>query len=385
MNRRDFLKIAGLAPFVMITPRLVFGNEFAEQRRILVLVELAGGNDGLNTIVPYADSTYYARRPGLAVSREAVIRINDQIGFNPALAALNEVWRAEEMGIIQGVGYPSPNRSHFRSIDIWETASGSEDTLSLGWIHEALKAEQLDLAAEGIVLGAPDVGPLTGPDVRTLVMDSIEQFVRDARRVREVPTSADSNALSHVLGVQSDLIAANTRLESQVGAAPELTATFPRSLFAQQLKSAATLISAGAEVAVIKVTHGGFDTHANQRRQHDLLLTQFAEALAAFREEMIAIGRWNDVLVMTYSEFGRRVAENGGNGTDHGTAAPHFVVGGAVQGGLYGAAPDLTSLTDGDLGHAVDYRQLYATVCERWWGVSRSFLGVFEAEGLEFV
>ncbi len=385
MNRRDFLKIAGLAPIVLATARLVFGNELANPRRILVLVELAGGNDGLNTIVPHANSTYYARRPGLAVGRDEVIRINDQIGFNPNLAPLNDVWGAEELAIVQGVGYPSPNRSHFRSIDIWETASGSHDTLTQGWINEALKGEQLDLAAEGIVLGAPDVGPLTGADVRTLVMDSIEQFVADARRVREVPSSPDSNALGHVLGVQSDLIAANNRLEAQISAAPDLTATFPRGAFAQQLKSAATLISAGAEVAVIKVTHAGFDTHANQRRQHDNLLTQFAEGLTAFRDEMIAIGRWNDVLVMTYSEFGRRVAENGSNGTDHGTAAPHFVLGGSVNGGLYGSAPDLDSLTDGDLLHTVDYRQLYATICERWWGVSRSFLGEFETGGLAFV
>lgn len=376
MKRRDFLKLAGLFPFIAATPRLVLGQEHREHGRVLVLVELAGGNDGLNTVVPYTDSTYYAARPRLAVSRDTVLPLTDSLGFNPVLEPLMDSWQTDQLAIVRGVGYASPNRSHFRSIDIWETASGSDDVLIDGWLARALGDGTLgELSAEGIVIGAADLGPLVGDGVRALVMDDTDQFIRQARQLRAAPGAPASPALAHVLAVQSDVLAAGRDMDDRMSGAPAITTPFPRHALGRQLEGAAQIIAAGVPVAVIKATHGGFDTHANQRNQHDARLTELADSLAAFRQAMVELGRWGDVLVMSYSEFGRRVGENGNRGTDHGTAAPHLVMGGRVQGGLYGAQPSLTDLEGGDLRYAVDYRSLYSTVCRDWWGVPDAFLG----------
>lgn len=376
MQRRDFLKIAGLASLTLVVPEVV-GQPAAQKpwERVLVLVELTGGNDGLNTVVPYTDPQYYQLRPQLAVAHQNVLQLSTQLGFNPVLEPLMPAWQARELAIVLGVGYPQPNRSHFRSIEIWDTASGSDRVLQEGWLAQlfAHRRPPTTFAAEGIVLDA-DPGPLAGQQIRTVVMRDPQRFLEQARRVKRAAQISTNPTLSHLLAVQNDLYRAAAVLEEKLTTAPALTVAFPQTALGRQLQTAAALLVSRTPVTVIKVSHGSFDTHSNQRTTHDRLLRELAEALMAFRQAMHAAGLWQQVLLMTYSEFGRRTAENGSAGTDHGTAAPHFFFGGKVKGGLYGQQPTLTDLAQGDLLHTVDYRSLYATVARRWWDVPGGFL-----------
>jgi uncharacterized protein (DUF1501 family) len=372
MQRRDFLKFSGLIPLTLAVP-----NVFAQPatlgpwQRVLVLVELEGGNDGLNTVVPYSDPQYYQVRSQLAVARQSVLQLSPQLGFNPALEPLMPAWQARELALVLGVGYPQPNRSHFRSIEIWDTASGSEQVLQTGWLAQlfATTPPPASLAADGIVLDS-DPGPLGGQQVRTVVLRDPQRFLEQARRVKRTVQTTTNPALTHLLTVQNDLHRAAAVLEEKLTNAPALAVTFPPTRLGRQLQTAAHLLIGHTPVAVIKVSHGSFDTHSNQRQTHDRLLRELAEALMAFRQAMQSAGRWSQVLLMTYSEFGRRPAENGSAGTDHGTAAPHFFLGGTVKGGLHGQQPALTDLAQGDLRHTVDYRSLYTTVVRRWWGLA---------------
>ncbi len=377
MDRREFLRLAGAASLVILTPgllrRLMAAEGGMRWDRTLVLVELQGGNDGLNTVVPYADARYYALRPKLAVEKGRVLRLSDTLGFNPVLESLMPAWNDKDLAVALGVGYAEPNRSHFRSIEIWETGSDSRETLQTGWLARALEgaAPPADLAAHGIVIGRGDEGPLAGGGLRTVIMQDPEQFFREAAKVGEVPAAEGNRALAHLATVQNGLREAARRLRERLREAPALGTEFPRSPLGSQLEGAARLLASGATVPVIKATHGGFDTHQNQRGAQDRLLRQLAEALAAFRTALQAQGLWDRVLVMTYSEFGRRAGENGSGGTDHGTAAPHLLMGGKIKGGFYGAQPSLAEkdLEDGDLRFGTDYRRLYATAVLRWWEI----------------
>ncbi len=378
MLRRDFLKMAGAAPLALVSPGLFAApvGDGAHWDRILVLVELKGGNDGLNMVVPYADAEYYALRPRLAVAREQVLQLSERVGFNPVLEPLMKGWEGKDLAVALGVGYENPNRSHFRSIEIWETGSDSDEYVAEGWISRLFAQHKpaVPMAAEGIVIGEGS-GPLVGANVRTIAMEDPQSFVRQAAKL-EAPHEVRSNkALAHLLAVQAETRAAATELERKVKAAPALKATFPRHALGRRLETTAKLLAGGVPLAVIKVSHGSFDTHSNQRANHDRLLGELAGGLAAFREAMVEAGLWNRVMVMTYSEFGRRARENGSAGTDHGTAAPHLVMGGRVKGGLYGEQPALAALENGDLKHSLDYRCMYATVAEEWWGVGGDFLG----------
>ncbi|MFN0059296.1 MAG: DUF1501 domain-containing protein [Planctomycetota bacterium] len=395
MRRRDFLRLSGLAMLPALARTVLPGGlcvwaspgracepDASEERsapisgvtprwdRILLLVELAGGNDGLNTIVPFRDDVYYRLRPQLAIKREACLPLDDDRGLHPALGAFAESWQAHELAIVRGVGYPNPNRSHFRSIEIWETGSDSDEVLQDGWIAEILarSSRPQSLAAESIILGQNgDLGPVSGLNMRNLVLQDPATLIAQAKRLPVRGGDAANPALAHLYRVRDELRAAALRIEEQLKGAPRLTAEFPRTGLGRQLQTAAQLVLAKVPVLVIKATLSGFDTHTNQLGQHARLLGELGQALGAFRAALVAGEQWPRVLVMTYSEFGRRVAENGARGTDHGTAAPHFLLGGAVKGGWYGNSPSLTNLVGGDLTHTVDYRRLYSSVAQEWW------------------
>ncbi|MFQ5935492.1 MAG: DUF1501 domain-containing protein [Acidiferrobacterales bacterium] len=376
MKRRNFLKLASLAPLNLTWPTLVASAGKPRWDRVLVLLELKGGNDGLNTVVPYSEPQYYRLRPQLAVARDGVLQLSEQLGLNPVLRPLLPVWEAGELGVVLGVGYAKPNRSHFRSIEIWETGANSDEVLQQGWIARlfAETSPPETSAADGIVIGRA-AGPLHGPHVRNIIMRDAQHFVRQAHTLTQ-PVSTTGNAtLSHLLDVQKDLYQAASTLRQRLAQMPALEVMFPKTRIGRQFETAAQLLVSAVPVPVIKLSHGSFDTHSQQRRQHDRLLSELADALRVFRAAMQTAGLWDQVLVLTYSEFGRRAAENGSRGTDHGTAAPHFLLGGRVKGGFYGKQPALTSLRDGDLQHHVDYRSLYATVTRYWWDLRHdSFL-----------
>jgi uncharacterized protein (DUF1501 family) len=376
MRRRDFLLTgSAFASFTMLAPEVSAQTRAAGWRadRTVVLIELAGGNDGLNTVVPYADPVYQRLRTGLAIKRETVVQLDEKLGLHPSLAPLSEAWKAGELAIVQSVGYENPNRSHFRSIDIWDTASGSNRYLADGWVARVIGGSRrtAERLADAVVLGG-GTGPVTGSGLRAVSMPDPQRFLRQARGMHAAEARPANPALAHVIKVQREIQDTATELRDVLARAPEVRGEFSNGPLAQQLRIAARLINAKAVVPVVKLALGGFDTHANQPPVHANLLRQLGEGLAAFRKTLADAGRWNDVLVMTYSEFGRRAAQNGSNGTDHGTAAPHFVLGGKVKGGFHGPAPNLADLANGDLKHAIDYRSLYATAAVTWWGFART-------------
>ncbi|NKI96167.1 DUF1501 domain-containing protein [Rhizobacter sp. SG703] len=351
--------------------------------RVLVLVELKGGNDGLNTVVPYADPAYAALRPTLALPAADLLRLDGALGLHPSLAPLLPLWEKRELALLLGLGYPQPNLSHFRSIEIWDTASASREYLDEGWVARAFDAglrERGRFTAEGVAVGTAGLGALSG--ARAVSLTSAEAFVNESRLAR--PAALQGNAaLAHVLKVEAGVLQAAEGLRNP--GVPPLRTEFPAHGFGQAVRACCAIVAGQAGrggVPVFHLTHGSFDTHRGQLPTHAALLKQLAEGLAALREGLVEAGAWDRTLVLTYSEFGRRARQNQSGGTDHGTAAPHFALGGAVRGGVVGRMPDLQRLDEGqNLVHTADFRQVYATIAQRWWGVDAQAVlnGRFEA------
>ncbi|WP_227010602.1 DUF1501 domain-containing protein [Pelagibius marinus] len=368
ITRRRLLTAAGAVPLAAGLPAGL--ARAGEAPRVLVLVELNGGNDGLNSVVPYADPAYAAARPTLAVARDRVLQLDARLGLHPALAPLMPLWQAREMTLALGVGYERPNRSHFRSIEIWNSASSAGETLREGWLHRVVTETGggTDFLPRGIVLGGPE-GPLSGPAMTTVVLRDPRQLSRAAALLKGRDAPLANPALAHILAERARMQGAARDIARRLKDAPPLTTEFPRTALGRQLQQAASLIAAGAPASVIKVQHSGYDTHARQAEAHAALLGELAAGLAAFRAAMIEAGAWRRTLVMTYAEFGRRVAENASGGSDHGTAAPHFLLGGRLQGGFLGEQPPLGNLEGGDLKPSLDFRRLYAAVAGDWLGL----------------
>jgi len=372
MNRRHFLKLAagsalpcssGLATQVAWAAAPAVAN----YRNLVVLIELKGGNDGLNTVVPYADPAYYALRPKIAIARDQVVVLTDRIGLHSALAPLRPLWNERQLAIVQGVGYPEPNLSHFRSIEIWDTASRSNEYLQEGWLTRtfATAPTPAGFAADGVIIGSPDLGPLAGGGTRAIALSNTEQFLRQAR-LATLEGPSRNKALQHILMVEADIMQA----ASHLSASRAFSTEFPAGVFGNAMRTAAQVIANQAGVAVVRVTLSGFDTHSGQPATQARLLGELAAGIVALKGALEELGRWNETLMLTYAEFGRRPRENLSNGTDHGTASAHFVLGGRVAGGLYGEQPSLDTLSaDGNPAYAIDFRSVYATVLERWWGL----------------
>ncbi len=393
MKRRDlislFSSLTGAALLSAHAPgwaQAVARRADSASERILVLVELKGGNDGLNTVIPYADSNYYQLRPVIGIKPEEVIRLDARTGLHPELKALLPMWEKGELGIVQSVGYPQPNLSHFRSIEIWETGSRAGEYLQDGWVTRGLKAmaDTSRFTTEGVMIGSSEFGALAG--ARAVSLNNPEAFVNQSRLAQGMDASpARGNAaLQYLLQVESDI---NQAAQGLRGDKYNFMTQFPPGAFGNGVKAAAQVVASQrgkGGVPVITLTLGSFDTHQNQLGTHAGLMRQLAEGMVALKASLSELGAWDRTLVMTFSEFGRRPHQNNSNGTDHGTLAPHFVTGGAVRGGLYGKPPDLTHL-DGtqNASYTTDFRQLYATVAKDWWGVKPDTVtrGHFDALG----
>ena len=368
MNRRTFIRAAGAAAAVSWLPWPAQAASARGERRLLVLVEFKGGNDGFNTLVPYTDAEYYRLRPSVAIPREQVLSIDARAGLHPELRPLLTLWQAGELALVQNVGYPKPNLSHFRSIEIWDTASSSSEYLDAGWLTRSFMAAPLPpgSAADGVVVGGAELGPLGGAASRAVTLTNPEQFLNQSRFAMPGNTTAGNPALAHVLRVEQAVIGAAARLRAD----RTFTTAFPAGNFGNAVRTAAQVAAANAGVPVIKLALNGFDTHVGQLARQARLLKDLAEGIVALKSALTELGLWDSTLVMTYAEFGRRPQQNQSGGTDHGTASVHMVTGGRVRGGLYGEAPDFTRLdSTGNVQHAVDFRALYATALERWWGM----------------
>ena len=415
LNRREFLKrgvtfvslsLASRYMLMQVTPGhdTVFGqaSTLSGNSRLLVIIQLNGGNDGLNTVIPYGTGLYYDARPKLAVPPKEILPITGQIGLHPKLPNLKKLYDAGKVAIVQGVGYPNANRSHFRSTDIWMTAN--PDTIEkTGWLGRYL--DESIARFHGTKLPAANIGgtlPLTlvGEKVVVPSIASLEgyQFLTDTRypqeREKRLKLFQAINGQSFENAYLDYL--AQTGLGAQQSADDLQTAVkkytskveYPTDPFAQGLKLIAQIIAGGIGTQILYVTIGGFDTHAEQntaRVNHPILLETVDKGLDAFYRDISQMGVAEDIVMMTFSEFGRRVRENGSLGTDHGTAAPMFVLGDRVKGGLHGEHPSLAKLDDnGDLIYTVDFRSVYATILEDWLGAdAQAILGRrFEKLGL---
>ena len=348
---------------------------------VLVVIQMGGGNDGLNTVVPWSDDAYHRVRPAIRVTETQVLKLNDRIGFNPVLKGLNELYKQGRVALVQGVGYPNPNRSHFEATQIWETASPDRPQ-QYGWLGRYLDRRFSGNAKpsslfEAVSLGDTLPAALVASHVEVPAIGALNAFAYNTGRDLASKQSAgvlydgakagQSPYLSLIAQTARDAYHGGDVLRKQTA---EFTnkATYAPNGFAQQLALAAKLIGSTAGSKIVFVSIGSFDTHAGQRAQQDRLLGYLGDGLLSFYEDLAAHNLDKKVLTMTFSEFGRRVSQNASNGTDHGTAMPLFVVGGGVKGGIYGDHPSLTDLDHGDLKFSTDFRAVYATVIEKWLG-----------------
>lgn len=374
MQRRTFLKNTGLASAAMFAPAFLQRPSLVTNGKILIVVQLSGGNDGLNTIVPYRNDKYYELRPDLAIPRQEVLGVTDELGFNPSLGDLRPLYDQGYLSIINNVGYPNPDRSHFRSMDIWQTAANSNEYLETGWLGRYLDSQcsGCDVPHHALEFGQGLSLALKGQEKMGFAINDLQQMERTNHNPL-LRYLAQQDAHDHEHEQVAYLY--KTLLETQSSTAYLLEQTqgqrtranFPATPFGRDLRQVADLILAGCNSKVYYLSLGGFDTHANQAGPQGRLLSVYAEGMKALAEELQKHNLWQDTLVMTFSEFGRRVAQNGSRGTDHGAASNLFLMGGNLrQPGFYNEGPNLEDLNEGDLKYQVDFRQVYATVLDKW-------------------
>ncbi len=396
MRRSNFLlgTVSGLA--VVASTDHVFAQALAQSplpglpgshNRCLVLVNLNGGNDGLNCIVPHGDAQYYRLRPSLAIAQNDVLSINAQLGFNPRMRSLKGMYDKGMVAVVQGVGYPNADHSHFRSSEIWQT--GVPDKYEhTGWIGRYLDDAGLpegdlfkgvalsQVLPEVLVANKTDVPAISNLGQYGLISDR-DPMARTAfaQQARDKRLPFTSPYLAHVMEIEDHAQRTSEELPKLI-AGYKAQASYPATPIGRSLALAAQIVGSNIGTKVLYVSHGSFDTHVNQVATQNNLLGQLSDALSAFYTDLAAHGNDKRVLTMTFSEFGRRVAENAARGTDHGEASPLFLIGGGVKGGIYGKMPDLGNTNMGNVAFTTDFRSVYATVLERWLGrPSQTVLG----------
>ena len=366
---------AGLAlPFSAVRAALPAIN--SKRERILVVLEMSGGNDGLNTVVPYADDTYYRLRPKIGIRPDRVRRIDDRHGFNPGMSGFERLYKDGRLAIVHGCGYEQPSFSHFASMAFWHTAAPNSGEAT-GWIGRLADALQ-PIGDPGFVVNIASTQSLA---VRSrshvpVVFDDPERFVRQApfesRALleRDTPQYDDRNPTRRYLHDIAESARVSSARVREACASYRTPVDY--GLLSMDLPKVAALIAAGVATRLYYVSYrnNAFDTHVHQADTHQRLLTYVSDAVAGFLRDMERIGRADDVVLMAFSEFGRRVPENANLGTDHGTAGPMFIAGKPVRGGQYGEPPNLALRTaDDNLVHTTDFRRVYATLAQGWLGL----------------
>ncbi len=363
MNRRDFIKYCGTLGLTLSLPERLFAQNEIGSKKTIILIELQGGNDGLNTVIPYTDPLYYALRPTIGLKNSEIIKLNNHLALHASLEPLMPLWEQHQLNIMLGLGYEKPNLSHFRSIEIWNTNATSDQYLEHGWLSAYLegfqKASPLSIA-NGLVLGG-EQGPLLGVP-KTLQIKNIARFLSHSKSLSELPESTTTNsALLQLIKthntIQNAALTIKTHLKPLQAPKP-----FENHPFSKQFALATQIIQSDLNIPVIKLNLSSFDTHVNQRPQHARLLKILAQTINSAQRALKATGHWQNTVIMTYSEFGRRAKENGSKGTDHGTAAPHFIMGGHILDGFSGSQPPLSDLTHNNLKFTTHFSALYQKV-----------------------
>lgn len=344
---------------------------------VLIVCQLSGGNDGLNTLVPYSNKKYYEFRPNLGITEDKVLKLNNDLGFHPALKGFAELFKENKVAVITNVGYPRPNRSHFKSMDIWQSAS-PDGTLKYGWIGRHFDGQaaknplnpvvalglstEKPLALNGAKASIPCFASLV--DIQSMVGDPDSE--RMLRQIQGMDAMEGSPTRVVQQANKSALDAMSLLSKQLTGYTPKQT--YGNDAFGNGFKQIAQLVATSPQTRVVYFSSGGFDTHAKQAEAHEKLMGNLGNAVLAFQREMEAIGKADKVVVLVFSEFGRRSYENASGGTDHGAAAPMFLIGKRVKGGIHGKLPNLNDLQDGDLKFDVDFRSVYATTLDGWLG-----------------
>lgn len=369
----------------------------AKGEKILVVIEMAGGNDGLNTVIPYGTDEYYKARPNIGVAKDKVLSLGKSggmnIGMHPGLKSLHDLFDKGNVAVVTGVGYPNPNRSHFESMDVWQRGNPDAKSPHTGWLARYLDEDGhlKGTPLPGIALGEQLPLALQSPTSTAAVIGNGGDYGFGSKAPDRSQQVAAFNAMyangtvangsdDFIRNVGQDVYTSTQSIKDAISsydARAGEKAAYPRGNgLASRLQTISKLITGGLSTRVYFATMGGFDTHANQPNHHANLMSQLGDAIAAFQRDLELQGRADDVALMTFSEFGRRVHENGSQGTDHGTASVLFVVGGKVKGGLHGAYPSMTDLDSGDLRFTTDFRSVYSSLLDNWLKASgREVLG----------
>ena len=373
MNRRDLINFLAAGIAIPLAPISISAASIKSGKR-LILVELSGANDGLNTVIPIKDERYGELRPRIKIDRSKAFNLGNGLVLNSAMRSLDGALQACDLAIMQGLGYPGQNRSHFKSIALWETGGDGKKSGKNGWLTEDIEqmtgSDQLD--AHGISLDG-GMGIFASPSGVWLSMTSLGQFsTLQNKLVIPNQTVTNNPALSFVLDRGQALNSSMQSISSKLSRLRNKNLNINAGDFGKQASMAAYLIDAGISAPVLKIKIGSFDTHENQTWRHRRLLQDLSKGLSGLRRALKQSGHWENTLIMTYSEFGRRAKENESGGTDHGTAAPHFLMSGSLEGGLWGIHPDLGNLKDGDVQFTTDYRVVYDKILSDWFGLKQN-------------
>ncbi len=377
-KRKEFIQIGSLATASLLLPKFLKAFEGQTMvplgNKVVVILQLSGGNDGLNTVIPVRNDLYYKARPRLGITKDKSLLLTDEVGLNPALTGFKELFDDGSLGILNSVGYPNPDRSHFRSMDIWQTASQSTEYLNNGWVGRYLDAQcnGCDKPTQAIeiddilslAMKGDHIKGIAVKDPQRLYGTSNEKFFKEVMKNHtdqkgEQPADYLYKTMAETLS-SADYIFRQSKLHPT-------KAAYPKTDLGNSMKTIASLIFSEINTKVYYVSLGSFDTHINQEAQQQRLFTEMNDAVKAFVKDLKENNRFEDVLLFTFSEFGRRVQQNASNGTDHGTANNMFLIsGGLKQKGMINALPDLSDLDEGDLKYKVDFKNVYATVLNKW-------------------
>ena len=396
-KRKEFLQIGSLATASLMMPQFLKAFEKANTvppgNKVIVVLQLSGGNDGLNTIIPIRNDIYYRERPRLGIKKEKALQLNDEAGINPALPFFKELYDEGNLSILNNVGYPNPDRSHFRSMDIWQSASDNNEYVNTGWLGRYLDAQcngcdkptqalEIDDVLS-LALKGENIKGLALQDPKKLFNTSNEKFFKQINAVHA--HDHEEAAVDYLYKTLSETLSSADYIYQQSRLHPT-SQTYPATETGRSLKTIASLIMSDINTKVYYLSLGSFDTHINQENQQARLFGQLNDAIGAFVKDLKKNHRFEDVTIMTFSEFGRRVAQNASGGTDHGTANNMFFIGGGLKKkGFINPMPDLTDLNEGDLKHTVDFKSVYATMLYNWLGADDEKILGKKFEIMDFV
>ncbi len=378
IKRKEFIQVGSLATASLMLPKFLKAFEAQSMvplgNKVVVILQLSGGNDGLNTVIPVRNDLYYKARPKLAIQKDKANSLTDEVSLHPALTAFKELYDDGSLAVMNNVGYPNPDRSHFRSMDIWHSASQSDEYWTNGWVGRYLDAQckgcdkptqaiELDDVLS-LALKGDDIKGIAVKDPKRLYGTANEKFFRDVMKNHQ--DDAGEQPVDYLYKTMAETLSSADYIFKQSKMHPT-NAEYPKSELGNNLKTIASLIYSEINTKVYYVSLGSFDTHINQDAQQTRLFTEMNDAVKAFVKDLKAQNRFEDVMLFTFSEFGRRVSQNASNGTDHGTANNMFLVsGGLKQKGILNPMPDLADLNEGDLKYNVDFKNVYATVLKKW-------------------